>query len=180
MCEREGCGWLGDWPQVWPAADLCNLRNPPTSPESLVRVRPWEIQRRSNQPRVDDVLLLITSKPWLILSCFLFIVCMWEIQNRQSTNNQTSMSEFSWFLVFMWDDHWDYVLSHSVLFLDSAFLEADNHSDKIWSLRLLIFSGTCSNMILSIGYMLAGLLIGYLMATIKNFILSKPPGRCLS
>ena len=35
-------------------------------------------------------------------------------------------------------------------------------------------------MILSITYTLVGLFIFYLLATIKNFILSKPPGRCLS
>ena len=35
-------------------------------------------------------------------------------------------------------------------------------------------------MMLSIAYVIVGLAIGFLMATIKDFILSKPPGRCLS
>ena len=35
-------------------------------------------------------------------------------------------------------------------------------------------------MMLSIVYVIVGLAIGFLMATIKDFILSKPPGRCLS
>ena len=35
-------------------------------------------------------------------------------------------------------------------------------------------------MLLSIGYILVGLAIGFLMGTVKDFILSKPPGRLLS
>ena len=49
----------------------------------------------------------------------------------------------------------------------------------------LVFQGSPSyfrgtKMILSIVYTLVGILIFYLMGTIKKFILSKPPGRCLS
>ena len=66
------------------------------------------------------------------------------------------------------------------LCLNSSFFEADNHSARIWSIRLFIFSSIFRNMILSIGYTFAGLLISYLHTTVKDFILSKPPGRCLS
>ena len=35
-------------------------------------------------------------------------------------------------------------------------------------------------MLLSIGYILVGLAIGFFMGTVKDFIMSKPPGRLLS
>ena len=68
----------GRWPPVWPATDLRDLRNPPQSP-----VGP---RRGKFKARVISALLLLISKPSLVLSFSLVMVWGKIKTSKQSEN----------------------------------------------------------------------------------------------